>query len=496
MFIGDILVAQGLVTREDVAAALRLQNGKIGGLGRNLVALEKLGLADLDAVIEAAPASPAKQADTGVTFTSLLNLLMKTVYAADVETPTEMAELLRLPLHIVLELVEDAEERQLLTSVGSAVRADISSERRYVLTKPGVEWAHAAMRRSEYVGPAPVPLTDYCDQIVRQRLANARIDQAGVDKAMSDLVVSDELKVKLGPAINSSRSMLLYGPPGNGKTSIAQRIGALFGGIVYVPYCFEVDGQIVKVFDPGFHEPIEAMEVHGLDPLAVHREQFDPRWVACRRPFVCVGGELTIEMLDLGYDPVAKFYEAPLHIKALGGVCLIDDFGRQLVTPKALLNRWIVPLEGGHDRLKLHSGKSFPIPFDELVIFATNLAPKDLMDAAFLRRIPYKVEVPAPSVEAFREIFHKAAQAANVTLTDDVVDEAISEISERNSFPLANFQPRFIIDQIRAAGRFAGTPPQFEPKYVDMALSNLHTKDTPGYGQGPKTVSARRGHAA
>ncbi len=201
-------------------------------------------------------------------------------------------------------------------------------------------------------------------------------------------------------------------------------------------------------------------------------------------------------MLELAYDSVAKFYDAPLHIKALGGVFLIDDFGRQLVAPGALLNRWIVPLERGHDRLKLHTGKSFPVPFDALVIFATNLAPKDLMDPALLRRIPYKVEVPAPTVEVFREIFARAAKVTGVILTDEVVTEAIAEISERNSFPLANYQPRFIIDQILAAGRFAGTPPKFEARFVDMALSNLHTKDMPGYGMGPKAVPARRGHAA
>jgi hypothetical protein len=496
VFIGDILVALGLVSRQDVAVALRQPSSKNGGLGRNLVNLGKLTSEDLAAAMATAPAAPTTLAETGVSFTSLLNLLLKVVYATDVEAPTQMAELLKLPLNTVLEIVETAEERQLLTSMGSQVRADISSERRYALTKAGVEWTYAAMRRSEYVGPAPVPLAVFCDQIRRQCLANARIDQAGVEQAMNDLVISEEMRMKLGPAINSSRSMLLYGPPGNGKTSIGERIGALFGGLVYVPYSFEIDGQIVKMFDAGFHDPIESVAVDGLDPLAVHSEQLDPRWVACRRPFVGVGGELTIEMLELAYDPVVKFYEAPLHIKALGGVFLIDDFGRQLVTPMALLNRWIVPLEQGHDRLKLHSGKSFPIPFDALVIFATNLAPKDLMDPALLRRIPYKVEVPAPTVEVFREIFARAAEAAGVFLTDEVVDEAIFEISERNSFPLANYQPKFIIDQILAAGRFAGTPPRFEPEYVDMALSNLHTKDTPGYGTGPKAVSARRGHAA
>ncbi|HXU99801.1 MAG TPA: hypothetical protein VG166_04825 [Caulobacteraceae bacterium] len=495
MFIGDILVALELVTKEDVTAALRNHGGKRGGVGRYLIEAGAISPEDLDEVIAGAPACPAHLRDTGISFSSMLNLLVKVVYSAAVETPSEIAEIVQLPLQIVLEIVEAAEERQLITSMGSSVRADIGSERRYTLTRAGADWAHAAMRRSEYVGPAPVPLSDYQAQIRRQRLVNARIDQAAIDGALADMVTADELRLKLGPAINSSRSMLLYGPPGNGKTSIAERIGSLFKGIVYLPYCFEVDGQIVKVFDAGVHEPIPIeFPTERADPLAMHRERFDPRWVACRRPFISVGGELTIEMLDLGYNLETKFYEAPLHIKALGGVCLIDDFGRQLVTPKALLNRWIVPLEGGHDRLKLHSGKTFVVPFDELVIFASNLAPKDLMDAAFLRRIPYKVEAPAPTVAVFREIFRRAAKTAGVKLDDKVVDEVIAEITERNKFPLSNYQPKFILDQICAAGRFLGKPPNFDPKYVAMALSNMHTKDTPGYGEGPKAV--RRQQAA
>ena len=217
-----------------------------------------------------------------------------------------------------------------------------------------------------------------------------------VEKAFANLIVSEEFIHQIGPAINSGRSILLYGPPGNGKTSVAERIGSIFNDTIYIPYCFEVEGQIIKVFDPGIHKRIER-NTDGAARGTLRREDFDQRWVPCRRPFIVTGGELTLEMLDLSFNALAKFYEAPLHVKALGGIFAIDDFGRQLVSPEALLNRWIVPLESRVEYLKLHTGKSFSLPFDELVVFSTNLAPRDLMDPAFLRRIPYKLEIGGPT---------------------------------------------------------------------------------------------------
>jgi predicted ATPase with chaperone activity len=236
---------------------------------------------------------------------------------------------------------------------------------------------------------------------------------------------------------------------------------------------------VVKVFDPGLHKPVSK---DSKPPQTIHREPIDQRWEACHRPVITVGGELTLEMLDLGYSAEANIYEAPLHIKALGGVFLIDDFGRQMVSPKALLNRWIVPLESRFDFLKLHSGKSFSIPFDELVIFSTNMSPADLMDAAFLRRIPYKIQIGAPSVADYKEIFRRVARSVGVETSDKVVDRIVDEISVKNSFPLASYQPKFILDQVKAASRFSDSNAMLDPKYVDMALSNLHTEDTPGYG--------------
>ncbi|HEY2480888.1 MAG TPA: hypothetical protein VGI30_01660 [Caulobacteraceae bacterium] len=476
MFIGDILVALDLVTPDDLTAARELQRAKGGTLGDRLLELGRISPEELEAVVNMAPAAPRGLEETGTQLSTLLGLLVKAIYSASVETPSEIAQLLHLPTAVVMELIEEAEQRQLVALVG-AVRADVTSERVFALTKGGLEAAQAAMNRSEYVGPAPVSLDTFRLQITRQPITDERFDQTTIDAAFEDLVVSQDLFRKLGPAINSGQSILLYGPPGNGKTSIAANIGSLFKDIIYVPHCFEVDGQIVKVFDPLVHRQIRDQADRPADPLVSDREYFDRRWEACRRPVVFVGGELTLEMLDLGYNAESRFYEAPLHIKALGGVLLIDDFGRQLVTPKALLNRWITPLESRRDHLKLTTGKSFSLPFDELVLFATNMSPRDLMDAAFLRRIPYKIEIPAPTAETYRSIFTKVATDHGVQFPKEVIGGVIDKIGAWKDFPLAGYQPKFIIEQIRAACRFSNIPWEVRPQFVDMALSNLHTRE-------------------
>ena len=475
MFIGDVLVARGLATPDDLSAGRDLQRTRGGGLGDCLVELGRISREDLETVFNSAPPAPRNLAEVGAPIATLLGLLLKMIYAASVETVSEVADLLLLPPNVVADIFEEAENRQLLAVVG-AVRADLTSERRYALTKSGVEAAQAAMARSEYIGPAPVSLDAYRLQIRSQGIAHEHADQPEIEAAFKGLVVSQELFVNLGPAINSGRSILLYGPPGNGKTTIANRIGTLFKDVVYVPHCFEVDGQIVKVFDPLVHRQVQS-QGQAVRTLTATREQFDRRWEPCRRPVIMVGGELNLQMLDLGYDAESKYYEAPLHIKALGGVFLIDDFGRQLVSPKALLNRWITPLEDRRDHLKLNSGKSFALPFDELVVFATNLSPKDLMDTAFLRRIPYKIEIPSPGANVFRDIFRKTAGEMGLEAPDSVIEGVANEINGWRDISLAGYQPRFILEQIQAACRFAKAPFEYRPQFINMALNNLHARD-------------------
>ncbi|HEY1707488.1 MAG TPA: hypothetical protein VGG10_04430 [Rhizomicrobium sp.] len=474
MFIGDLLIAHGLVTAEDVAAALEFQKTQSGRLGDILVALGKLNAADLEAVMKAAPAGPITIAETGIPMTDLLNLTMKAMYSASVETASAVSDILKLPHRIIQLLFDQAIERKLLEVLGnSGVR--LASDLRHALTERGKQWAIEAMTNNQYVGPAPVPLETYRQRILQQAISNARVDRAAVEKAFSGLIISPAFTLQIGPAINSGKSVLLYGPPGNGKTTVAERIGAVFPDVIYVPYCFQVEGQIVKVFDPGVHKSLQPATPP--KSTALRREESDMRWVPCRRPFVVAGGELTLEMLDLSYNETAKFYEAPLHVKALGGIFTIDDFGRQLVSPESLLNRWIVPLDRRVDYLKLHTGKSFSLPFDELVVFSTNLSPADLMDPAFLRRIPYKMLVGAPTAAEYKQIFHALADAAGLKIADENLDSIIVAIRDRGGMPLASYQPKFIIDQLRATCKFAGVPLQFRPELLTMALANLTLKE-------------------
>jgi hypothetical protein len=476
--LGSYLVASGLATLDDIVRALDRQKREGGRLGDNLVALGIVREETLEAMLHAKPTAPRSVEDTEIAEGFLLQLLVKAVHSSNLETPSQMKELLKLPYAVITRLLEEAVDRKLILSAGSGEGLAFA-ETRYVLSGEGRTWARELLSQCHYVGAAPVSLSAYQNRIRRQRITNERIDQKSIDEAFSDLVVTQQFIESIGPGINSGRCILLYGPPGNGKTSVAVKIGSIFRDIIHVPYCVEVDGQIINVFDPAIHKSVEPQSV-GNGPndekprASLVEDDFDHRWVPCRRPIVIVGGELTLNMLDLEFNSYAKFYEAPLHVKALGGTFIIDDFGRQFVKPADLLNRWIVPLESRVDFMKLHTGKTFTIPFDELVIFSTNLAPADLMDPAFLRRIPYKLQTRGPNDADFRKIFDMASKNASLTPSDDVFDMVLEELREKHGMALACYQPKFIADQVVAACKYKGEAPKYSRERVASALANLY----------------------
>jgi predicted ATPase with chaperone activity len=406
------------------------------------------------------PPEPRTVEDTGLGLTFLADLALKILYLHGYIAGVDIAGIMCLPYTGIVDRVLDFLKREQLCEIKGAGGLGRSSYE-YTITGKGLTRAREVAERSQYVGPAPVTLRDYSDGMHLQPMLTASVGEAAMRESLEHLVLSDEKIEMLGPAVNSGRSMFLFGAPGNGKTAIAESIGrVVLGAEMYVPYAVEIGSQVVKVFDVVNHQRVSDPET---------RSRLDRRWIRVKRPVITTGGELTLETLDLVWDDTAKYYEAPFQMKANGGMFLIDDFGRQLVRPRDLLNRWVVPLEKRYDYLTLHTGQKIEVPFKVLIVFSTNLEPRDLVDEAFLRRIRHKVEITDPTFEEFRDIFRLECDRHNIEFEEEVFAYLMREHYLKLDRPLRGCHPRDLLDEIVDIARYRRVPPKLSNVMIDKA---------------------------
>ncbi|MGD8398920.1 MAG: ATP-binding protein [Anaerolineae bacterium] len=415
---------------------------------------------------------PRSIEETELTIGFLADLALKLIYYKSDMSSVEIAEALALPfvgvVEPVLSFLKDEELVEISGSKGFGERGY-----QWVISGKGSARANQALERDQYIGAAPVPLARYNQMVRRQTMGELRVGPQDVRQALSHLVISGEMVNKLGPAVNSGRSLFLYGPPGNGKTVVAKSIIRMIKGAVYIPYAAIVDGQIIRIYDEMNHKPVEEPERQSRagDGRAGASRRTDPRWIKIRRPEIVVGGELTMDSLELIYDPIAKTYEAPLQMKANNGLFVVDDFGRQQLRPRDLLNRWIVPLELRVDYLALQTGKKIEIPFDELIVFSTNLDPRDLVDDAFLRRIRHKIKIDFPDEKSYYQILQRECAARSIDLAPEAfvyLMQAHYIAADRN---LRACHPRDLLDQISDIAAYMGARPVLSKQLIDAACS-------------------------
>ena len=422
-----------------------------------------------------APPAPRTLAETGLNQVMMRDILLKTMFRMNLDLVSEISRAICLPVPLTQELVDLARTQRLLEATGT-LHATSGNEMGYQLTDAGKARALDALSQSEYYGAMPIPLADYGQQMKRQSVRDIRLTRDQLVGAMGHLILPPDLLNHLGPAVTSGRSILMYGPPGTGKSSISNGIRAALGDRIYVPRAIEYAGQVITVYDPIVHSKAE-MAVDDPNSLRRTSNRFDNRYVWCERPTVITGGELTLDMLDLKYNPVARTYTAPLQLKASGGIFIVDDLGRQSEPPQKLVNRWIVPLEEAKDILALQSGEKFTVPFDTLVIFSTNFHPNEIFDGAALRRIFFKIKVDGPNQEMFLKIFAMVARKKKMPLDEKALLHLLKVKYPTINHNFANYQPTFLIDQMIAICEFEGIPYQMSPELIDRAWANMFVRD-------------------
>jgi len=422
------------------------------------------------------PPMPASLADTGLPMTLMRDNLLKTMFRMSLNHASELAQILCLSFSQVQQLIDDARGEHLIEAMGTMHATAASSEMGFQLTDAGRNRAQQALSISEYYGAMPVPLDTYGEQVRRQSIRKVKITREQLIGAMGDLILPEGLLADLGPAVTSGRSILMYGPPGNGKSSISNGIRDAMGDYIYVPRAVLHTGQVMAVYDPIVHRIVDSDQGPNKS-LRLSGSRFDPRYVLCERPTVITGGELRLDMLELKYNAVSRTYQAPLQFKAMGGVFIVDDLGRQEEPPQALVNRWIVPLEMNYDILTLNSGEKFIVPFDTLVIFSTNFHPNEIFDQAALRRIFFKIKIDGPNQADFLKIFALVARKRRIPLNEDALIHLL-----QNKYPTidnvySNYQPVFLVDQMIAICDFEGKPHHMSPDLIDRAWRNMFVRD-------------------
>jgi hypothetical protein len=391
--------------------------------------------------------------------------LIRLVYFSQHATGSELAHLCGIPYVAIQPLIRTLVQDHVFETVGT--KSLVEAGYRYMLAPKGRERAAEALQRTWYRGPLPVPLDRYVEAINAQTIRDLVIRRDALRSAFNDLVISEDFLDRIGPAVNAATSIFMYGAPGNGKTAVAERITAMIGGAIFIPQAVEVDGAIVMLFDGLNHHPLDAPD----------GRRYDGRWQRIKRPVVIAGGELTLASLDLIWNGIGKYYEAPLQMKATGGSFLIDDFGRQLVRPVDLLNRWIVPLEKRVDYLTLQTGKKLEIPFDQLLMFSTNLNPADLTDEAFQRRVRFRIPVSDPTIDQFAEVFQAVCKSKSVPFDFESFSWLVDTWWKPYDRPFRMVQPRDLVNQLIAIAKYLDRSPTMEPDLLNWACKSLFVLD-------------------
>ena len=416
------------------------------------------------------PRVPARWEDLGLELPFLFDLIMRMIYTRGQTTGGQLANELAIPFAAINPIFQLLRKQSLVDIVGQRGNSGDASFVYEIKPPKGTAALQDALDKTTYSGPAPVPFADYVESVLAQTIKKLVVTRRSVRKAFEDLVITDEVFNEIGPAMNSGASIFFFGFPGNGKTSVAERVTRLMGDTVYIPHAIEANGQIIKVFDPILHtEKRDEQELEGLSSVLLKASAHDNRFVRVKRPTIVVGGELIMPMLDLKYNESGKFYEAPLQMKANGGVFMIDDFGRQQIRPADLLNRWIVPLEKRDDYLTTVAGTKIEVPFDELLIFSTNLDPNQLADEAFLRRIKFKIEIRDPSEVQYRKIWELVCQGKRVEFDPAGIDYLIEKWYRPTGRPFRMCQPRDLLEQMNSIAKYNMERVNFSPDLIDAA---------------------------